>query len=359
MDTMMQVEASTESLTPDQIEGELVRLETMIARIRAAQIRLVARAVEVEMPRMDGARSLVDWVAARADVSRDTALDIARMVRGADIHDLELEDVSFDRAVVRRRLIEAGAPKETVADSDRFDIAGVRRLAARHRRVRRTDEQRAVNERALVFEESFDTNVMRFWGRLPGVDGRKVREALDALGDTIPRDAAPTRQQRMADALVMLAQGDEPEVRPVATVIVDARIAAPTDGEAGVAVVSGPTAGADALEAILCHGVTEVVAVTADGTPLGAGTASRKVPPKLRRFVLARDGGCIVDGCTSTYRLQTHHLVPASQGGTTEAHNLAAYCWHHHHRVIHGLGYRIHRTATGRIRLKRPPPEPP
>ncbi|CAN5531986.1 hypothetical protein BH24ACT7_BH24ACT7_26270 [soil metagenome] len=115
---------------------------------------------------MDGARSLVDWVAARLDVTRETALDLARVARGDDVDDLVAGEVSFDRAVVRRRLVEVGASKEIITESDGYDLAGVRRLVARHRRILRSDEQQAVQERALVFEESYDHEVMRFWGRL-------------------------------------------------------------------------------------------------------------------------------------------------------------------------------------------------
>lgn len=349
-----------EDLTPDQTEAELIRLEGLIGRIRGVQTRLIHHADELELPRMDGARSLVDWIGARLDVTRETALDLARVVRTGDADDLEAGEISFDRAVVRRRLVEAGASKEIIEASDQYDVAGVRRLVARHRRVRRSDEGQAVAERTMVFEESFDHTTMRFWGRLPGREGRLVREALDAIGDTIPRDAAPTRDQRTADALVMLCRGERPDTHPAATVIVDARLAAPADGEAGVVVLNGPRLGPQALEAILCEGIVEVVGLAGDGRPLGIGMASAKIPPKLRRFVLDRDGGCCVEGCTSTYRLQVHHKVPASEGGPTDPENLGAFCWHHHQTVIHGRGYRIDpQSPPGRVRLRPPAHAPP
>jgi len=241
-----------------------------------------------------GARSLVDWVAARLDVTRETARDLARVARSDDVDDLVAGEVSFDRAVVRRRLVEVGACKEMITESDRFDLAGARRLVARHRRLLRSDEHRAVQDRGIVFEESYDHEVMRFWGQLPARPGRVVRGALDQVGDTVPRDAAPTRAQRAADALVMLCQGARPDTQPAATVIVDARVAAPSNGQAGVAVLNGSKTGAETLEAILCDGIIEVVGVTGDGTPLGIGTASARIPPRLRRFVLGRDDGCVV-----------------------------------------------------------------
>ncbi len=226
-------------LTPDQVECELIRLEAIVARVRGVQARLVERAVVLELPKMDGARSVVDWLSARLDVTRETALDLARVARSDDVDALMDGEASFDRVVVRSRLLEVGASKELLAESNRHDISGVRRLAARHRRITRIEDRRAVLDRAVVFEENYARTMVRFWGRLPGREGRLVREMLDALGDTVPRDAAATREQRAADALVMLCQGERPDNQPAATVIVDARLAAPSDGEAGVAVLQG------------------------------------------------------------------------------------------------------------------------
>ena len=105
----------------------------------------------------------------------------------------------------------------------------------------------------------------------------------------------------------------------------------------------------------------EVTVLTAHGTPLGIGATSRVVPPRLRRYLLWRDGGCTADGCTSRYRLQPHHITAASQHGPTEPENLVTLCWFHHHTVIHGHGYSIDPNSppTG-IRFHRPrDPHPP
>ena len=342
--------------TPDEIESELVRLEAMVARIRAVQARLVDEADRLRLPFQDGARSLVDWVSARLDVTSSTASDLVRLSRCHDTSDMGDGQVTFDRAVLRRKLADTGASKEAMEASDRFDLAGMRRFVAQHRRVGRADERQAREERRLVFEESLDGETTRFWGRLAGTDGAVVRDALSRLGDTVPRDTAPTRAQRTADALVMLCQGEaDPAGGGVAAVVtVDARLAAATDGEAGVAVLSGPRVGPQALEEILCSGTIEVVGIAADGSPLGIGRRSGKIPPRLRRYVLARDGGCTVDGCTSRYRLEVHHRIPYPQGAT-DPENLTSLCWHHHHVAVHGRGYRLDpESPPGRIRLLPP-----
>ncbi|HJR92895.1 MAG TPA: hypothetical protein VJ938_10675, partial [Acidimicrobiia bacterium] len=182
--------------TPDRIEGELVRLEAVVSRIRAVQARLVDEAGRQRLPFQDGARSLVDWTAGRLDITRETASDLVRLSRDDALSVLDHLDngaITVDRAVLRCRLAATGASDEAMEASDRFDLVGMRRFVAQHRRVGRADERRARDERRLVFEESADGETTRFWGRLAGTDGAVVRDALSRLGDTVPRDTAPTR----------------------------------------------------------------------------------------------------------------------------------------------------------------------
>ena len=109
---------------------------------------------------------------------------------------------------------------------------------------------------------------------------------------------------------------------------------------------------------ILCTGAVEVTAIAADGVPLGVGSTSRAIPPRLRRFVLARDGGCVADGCRSRYRLQPHHIIPYADRPEHDPKNLVTLCWFHHHVVIHGHGYRID-PASPRSRLRFLHPKTP
>ncbi len=172
-----------------------------------------------------------------------------------------------------------------------------------------------------------------------------------------------SRSTRNADALWKMSQdaldgtgADGVESAHGVTVFVDGVDAAETGGEAGVIIESGPRVGPETLEAMLCSASVEVIGVTRTGTPLSIGRRSRVVPPKLRRYVLHRDGGmCTADGCTSRYRLEAHHITPYSQGGRTDADNLTTLCWYHHHVVIHGEGFSIDPNSPAcRRRFLRP-----
>ncbi len=354
-------------LTTDQLETRLVELETIVGRIRRLQARLIAEADRRQLPTADGARSLIDWTAARLDVTHSTARHLLTLTHS----EMDGEGLSFDRTVALTRLAQlSGQPVDPV-DWTGFDLSGIHRQVAHHRRLSRRIERDTVADRFVAVQPNLDQSSWRLWGQLPGTDGALVEQALITRADTLPTlpdGTRGTRGQRSADALVAMAMDslDRPESEstgngPMVTIICDARDAAPTNGQTGVTVVGGPRVGPQALEETLCEGTVELVALTTDGVPLAVGHTTRTIPPKLRRFVLARDQACTIEGCGSRSRLQPHHLHPRSQGGPHDPMNLTTLCWFHHHRVIHGLGYQIDPTSPPHRRQLLPPTtsEPP
>ncbi|MEA3501731.1 MAG: HNH endonuclease, partial [Actinomycetota bacterium] len=66
--------------------------------------------------------------------------------------------------------------------------------------------------------------------------------------------------------------------------------------------------------------------------------------------------------CTSRYRLEPHHIVLRSDGGTHDPENLTTLCWFHHHVAVHQQGFRIDPNSPALCRrLIRTPvgPDPP
>ena len=76
----------------------------------------------------------------------------------------------------------------------------------------------------------------------------------------------------------------------MATVFVDAGLAAATGGEAGAEIEYGPKVGPATLERILCGGAVQLIGLT-DGRPVVVSDGARAIPPAVRRFVVWRDGG--------------------------------------------------------------------
>jgi 5-methylcytosine-specific restriction endonuclease McrA len=351
-----------ESFSSDQLEQEL-------AASRAARSRLDAHDIEIlevldarQVATADGSRSLSEWVAARLDLSSDTARSLVRtMRRTADRPDLRASlasgGVSFDRVEAVSRI------RERVGLLEHLDVSGVCREAANRVRITAVEEYRTADDRFLLLQPSLDESWWKLWGGLDGVSGAIVDKVLSETAGQLPALPDGTRGDsswRRATALVELAVSDDPPPAQV-TVFVDAQHAVGSNGQAGVVLEAGPGIGAQALEAILCEAVTEITVTSEDGTPLRYGRQSRTIPPALRRAIIHRDGNrCAADSCDSRHRLQVHHLKPWSKGGPTNPENLITLCWFHHQVVVHQRGLQIFRHPDhGRIRFQKPGPRDP
>jgi hypothetical protein len=348
------------SYSEDRLDELFVEAESEIGQRRLVQMAVVAEKKRRRSHLADGYRSIVDWTAARADVSHETARSLCwtstRLQEAPEVAEaLASGGISFDRAEQLARL-----PETHRSGHEGYDIGQLKRLVAHHKRLTRRRE-RKIGNGYLHFGHS-DELETSIWGELPGLDSRIVEKAVDQRADDIiPEDQRLAVAERRALALVAICQdslyqtGSNSESAPVeVAVIIDAPTATESNGETGVSVLVGPRMGPGAVEKIMCNGIVEVVGITENVEPLNLGRRSRTVNRKLRRHVLHRDGSCTVEGCTSRYRLEIHHVLPWSQGGKTDADNLITLCWFHHHVSIHREGLQIFRMGTSRVRLKRP-----
>jgi Domain of unknown function (DUF222)/HNH endonuclease len=345
----------TDARPINELEKQLRDRESQIATLRAEQAVLVQQLSVAQATVSDGSRSMIEWVQAHLDVqqglARDLVLASRRLGRNRWIaFRLADGDCTFDRAIATVRLADSGAPEHEVRASLEWDLAGVGRSVSRRRRMTSRDEQRMFCDRYFVVQPSLDESVYRLSGQLPGVMGRTVEKVISDRADELrllgeATGVASSRGQRQADALVAIAQdsldGDgrrDAKSSPHVTVFVDAR--SDNTPETAAEVAFGPKVGPETLEALLCGGRIQVVALD-DGEPVVATRSTRAIPPAIRAAVLHRDGGCTIGGCGSRYRLEPHHIVRRSDGGSHDMGNLTTLCWYHHHVAIHGSGYRI------------------
>ena len=313
------------TLTMDTIEQQMLNAETTIAEMRAAPMVLIREADRRQAPLADGCRSMAEWVTGRLDVAPETAKALVSTARRLEalpsVQDAVAEGtVSFDRTTAVAHIAVPSEDETIIDELAVYDVAGIRRLRSKRHRTSRNMERQAFEQRYMTAQPNLDESSWRVHGELPGMAGRSFVNALDAKADLSPADpdGSHDRGTRWADALWAisldsLAGTDGATIEnatPLLTVFMDANDAAETNGEAGVVIESGPRVGPSAVEAIFCDGVVEVTGRTADATPVNAGRRSRATPPRLRRFVLHRDGGvCTAGGCASRYRLQPHHIV--------------------------------------------------
>ena len=365
-----------DTTTPDHVEQRLATLEALIASLRAEQIRLLRRADLGKYARNDGSRSLQEWTASRLDIPTPLARDLVHAARHISdtLEDrLDHGEITFDRAVATSRLVAAGAPSSAVDASAGFDIAGVRRLAARHRQMTPAEEREVFEERYARIDLNVDNTRATLRACLPGIDAETITQAIHEWADRIPLLPDGTRDtlaHRKADALVAICQNalhptteaESASRGPNVLLTVDLLTLAESRGTAGVEVVGGARVGINALDEALCNGSVSLDVSQLDGTILGVGSDADPIPPRVRRHVLTRDVGCAADGCDSRYRCQVHHIVPRSQGGDNDPTNLVALCWYHHHVVVHGKGYTIDPKSPPQRRRFLPPeaaPDPP
>ncbi len=352
-----------EALTPDQLEQVLGAAERRIAQLRWLQVQAIRSAIRRQVPLGDGCRTTAEWIRGRVDTTPETARSLEAV---ADL----------DRAALDRALEDGVAGFDRVAEAARgsstdlaphLDIAGMRRVAARRHRVSRDQEIAAHRTKSVTYQRDLFGTVGHLRADGPAIDTDLIYGAIRDVADQLPRAPRPEpRAAREFDSLLALALNrgapsdgsakvETGDRRPVATVFIDAVEAATTNGEAGAWTASGSRVGPNTLERILCDGVVELTAVTSDGMPLAVGTARSVIPPRTRRYVLARDGGCAADGCTSMTRLQPHHIRPRSQLGDNHPDNLTTLCWFHHHVVVHGRGFRIDPDSPSQRRRFLPP----
>jgi hypothetical protein len=340
-------------------EDRLLSLEAEISQRRAAQIELLRKLDRHQVDAGAGMRTMGDWASAHLDVSKQTADRLWQLARaGNEAIDTLMGDgrCGLDRGAVLVKLNAAGVDAGQLGDAtaNRFSLGRLYGLLERVRSFTADEERSAFEHRYLVIQPSLDDAAYRLWGLLPGVDGQVIAAALHKRETELPvlPGEGNGQGQRRADALSAICldslteeagsgDGEKARAVTVAEVFIDAALAADSGGESGVALPSGVKVGPDTLAEILCGGKVRVIAT--DGLrPVAHTDRTDTIPSAVRRFVLWRDmGQCSIEGCSSRYRLQPHHILERHRGGGHDPTNLVTLCWFHHHVAIHQLGYAI------------------
>ena len=361
LETLLLTSMLAES-TNDDLEQTLMSLESEISARRAFQLRLLSELDRRQAAQADACKSLVDWTMSRLDVERSTASQLvvsARTVTDEIADSLALGLITLDRATATARLAATGVD-DALETGSRYDVSGVRRLAAARREHTTEDERDLFKDRYYAAQPNLANTGGRFWGHLAGIAWTTLDTAIRSRADQLPKlpdGTSDTFRHRLADALTSIAEdslgatnnGDTPVHR--VTVFVDSN---------GATVEGGVRIGPNTLDALLCAAPVEIVKInTPDGVPRVARSARRAIPAPTRRFVLARDQVCTADGCDSTYRLQPHHVGEFNKTQNHHPDNLTSMCWFHHHVVIHQQGYTIDENSPPHRRRFTPPPDAP
>jgi len=340
---------SAEAIEAEELRAGLVADEAEISAIRARQVARLRRADHLQLDTADGARTMADWAIATLDISPQTARRMMRIAHH-DQPDIEARmaarEYGVDRANFLCQLRALGGPEDVITNSSQYSLGYLYGLIDRLRKIDTLTEQSMFEDRYMTFQSSLDQSSGKFWGQTHGVDWETIQNALLRRESELPALPDQTQGQRRVDALTSICldaltttgEGTGRAVT-VAEIFVDASLAAPSFGEAGVTLSSGPRVGPNTLTEILCTGKARVILQGDDGRPIGVSDLGEVIPPAVRSYILHRDQGrCQINGCTSLYRLQPHHIKTRADGGDHDPKNLITLCWYHHHVAIHQMG---------------------
>ncbi len=258
-------------------------------------------------------------------------------------------------ADVDRRVLLAAAEEEP---DDQFrrtlkdhinERTNEQELEARRERQRR-------RRRASISEQ--DDGMFHLFAQLDPLTGARVQAALIAKSDALFRseDAKdrPTAPQRFADALAeLICTNTEAGAPAGAELIVLADYDQVHDAITNARLTDGTRLTEAEALALACDAkILPGIFNKHTGEPL-LGRAQRKIPPRLRKQLIARDGGCI--GCGAHHNIcQVHHIRHWKHGGETTLENTCLVCWRCHHVRIHQNGETVTRHPGGRLTLAPP-----
>ena len=246
------------------------------------------------------------------------------------------------------------------------------------------DANRAYARRYLHLGE-VSNGLMRLDGLLDAEGGAMVRTALNAV---MSRDKNDERSagQRTHDGLVdickrQLDSGRLPDAggqRPHLTITTTVESLVGLKGQPAGQVSWTPGVPAETVRRLACDAAMTRIASndrrsgdSADGGRPGdaangaraemtaeISAASRTIPPATRRALIARDKGCVFEGCGRPPEwTDAHHLRHWVDGGPTTLENLALLC-RRHHRMVHEEGWQLARSKSSRFEVLAPRDHP-
>ena len=265
-------------------------------------------------------------------------------------------DAAADALVDRRALLDAAEVepedqlrrtiKQMVNDATSDQELEARRASRRRRR------------RASISEQG--DGMFHLFAQFDPLTGNRIRAALLAKSDELfrsedPKDR-PTPPQRSAEALAELicnshSDGQDAPVGAEFIVLADYDLVRERVVNARLA-DDTPLTEAEAL-ALACDAriLPGIFNKHTGGSLLGR--SQRKIPPRLRKQLVARDRGCI--GCRVTEKIcEVHHIDHWCHGGETTLENTCLLCHRCHHIRVHLNGEEVIRRRDGSLTLQPP-----
>ncbi|WP_239525924.1 HNH endonuclease signature motif containing protein [Microbacterium sp. B35-30] len=173
------------------------------------------------------------------------------------------------------------------------------------------------------------------------VDAEADAEAEGAPDDCVPDPRTIDQKRHDAFASILSAAAGAAETptlggaAPTLIVTTTEEDLAAANGVAFVESAAGPVpVPASFARHVGCHGTIHRLTLAANGAIKALRVEDRGFNHWQRKAIGARDGGCVIPGCTVPAAwCEVHHVNDWAKGGPTSVDNGVLLCWHHHHGI--------------------------
>ncbi len=286
-------------------EDAIVSAHNAMCRELADLLVFIAEHDRREAWRVDGARSMADWVAYRIGYSDRYARALVAVAKALEFlpaiaDSLRAGLLTWEKV---KWLASFATIDEDVAlanDAIGMSAAEVRTMALDRLRVTREMAEARLRLRYVHIQRDREHGLVRGSFCLPDVEGEIVLKAIERRAKQAPVEGSFA--QRRADALVeicSMALGADADPDR-ATVVVHAH------GAGGGTLEGGTRIAQDTVRRLACDARIQTVFHT-EGT-LSAAAMKRTVPPHLYRELRERDETCVFPGCPNEIWVHAHHI---------------------------------------------------
>ena len=344
----------------------ILALHSTITSAMSELLDIVALVDSAQSFVRDGSPSTAEWLAGTLRLTRKTARSWIRLARRLDDYPafrdaMAAGQLGVEQLMALVKYVDPGHADAELAE----EAAGVaaEELEAAARSIRPIPVVRAREDRFQRSHRGWFSDDDRFYlykGKLPAEEGIVLDTAIDRLSLQAPRHERcglfRHPEELAADAVVQMASEalgrDGSADRATVVVHVDGATLASDCADGTASIEFGPSIPAAAARRMACDGRIQIVAHAKNGSTIGVGRTTRKIPYWLERLVRQRDKGCRFPACGRTRWTNSHHIEFWTRDeGPTDLDNLVTLCGFHH-RLLHDEGWQVEghpgRTLTWR-----------
>jgi hypothetical protein len=344
----------------------------------------IAAVAAADASRVDGAPSLITWVAAQLGCSKAVAstwVQAARRINSLPLlrQAIAQGHLAIDKALQVARYATPETEQREIAWAKRACYAAIK-AAADKAQARKEHDAKGYRHRQLDWWFGPEKKTVCLEACLPAIEGKLVIDNLREIADRLPdpvdacgEDAAHSRKlslkTRMADALIeAVLHKPAPDYAQVGAglaaaarqveVVIDVSYDDLVSEQGGCEADGIGAFSAELARRFLCEGPFRVAFKGQKGELVALSTRARLASAAIKKALRRRHKTCCFPGCPARRNLIAHHILFAGAHyagikGQTELSNLVLVCAYHH-RLIHHDDWGVELDELGNARWYTP-----